>query len=116
MFFAPTVQALTAADRHNHVKILCLSTGNADGLGDVRRQELETAALTLGVRRRQDVFVLDDESRFRDGMREQWSPDEVARAREAMVHGHRSQMVWFRWGWITLGRYMLINDLVREPI
>ncbi|RMZ87311.1 hypothetical protein DV736_g5461, partial [Chaetothyriales sp. CBS 134916] len=79
MFFAPTVQALTAPHLQNHVKILCLSTGNADGLGDTRRQELEAAALTLGVRRREDIFVLDDEARFKDGMREQWSTDDIAR-------------------------------------
>ncbi|RMZ84836.1 hypothetical protein DV737_g995, partial [Chaetothyriales sp. CBS 132003] len=150
MFFAPTVQALTAPHLQNHVKILCLSTGNADGLGDTRRRELEAAALTLGVRRREDIFVLDDETRFRDGMHEQWSSDQIARvlalytlttintvrkyssiidnekaifvsdmqqylkAREAMVHGHKSQMVWFRWGWISLGRYMLVNDLARQ--
>lgn len=33
---------------------------------------------------------------------------------KAMVHGHKSQMVWFRWGWITVGRYMVVNDLKRE--
>jgi len=38
------------------------------------------------------------------------------RAREAMVSGHQSQMVWFRWGWIGLGRYMVVNDLRRERI
>lgn len=37
-------------------------------------------------------------------------------ARQAMVHGHKSQMVWFRWGWITLGRYMIINDLKKEKV
>ena len=26
---------------------------------------------------------------------------------------HWSQMVWFRWGWIGIGRYMVINELVR---
>lgn len=37
-------------------------------------------------------------------------------AQKAMVSGHRSQMRWFRWGWITLGRYMIVNDLKREEI
>lgn len=37
-------------------------------------------------------------------------------ARKAMVHGHKSQMVWFRWGWVTLSRYMIINDLHKEKI
>jgi N-acetylglucosaminylphosphatidylinositol deacetylase len=35
---------------------------------------------------------------------------------KAMVYGHQSQMVWFRWGWITIGRYMVVNDLKRERI
>lgn len=29
----------------------------------------------------------------------------------AMTQAHRSQMVWFRWGWIALSRYMYVNDL-----
>lgn len=37
-------------------------------------------------------------------------------AQSAMVRGHRSQMVWFRWGWITIGRYMTVNDLRREKV
>lgn len=37
-------------------------------------------------------------------------------AQSAMVMGHQSQMVWFRWGWITIGRYMTVNDLKREKI
>ena len=35
-------------------------------------------------------------------------------AQAAMVKCHKSQMVWFRWGWITIGRYMTVNDLKRE--
>lgn len=37
-------------------------------------------------------------------------------AQSAMVKGHQSQMVWFRWGWITIGRYMTVNDLQREKV
>ena len=33
---------------------------------------------------------------------------------KAMVYAHKSQMVWFRWGWITIGRYMFVNDLKQE--
>lgn len=39
-----------------------------------------------------------------------------ATAREAMTAAHRSQMVWFRYGWITLSRYMFMNDLRLEKI
>lgn len=37
-------------------------------------------------------------------------------AREAMTSAHVSQMVWFRYGWITLSRYMFMNDLKLEKI
>lgn len=251
MFFSPTLTRLTDPALGNHVKILCLSTGNADGLGETRKKELEAAAITLGLRKSEDVFVLDDPSKFKDGMKEQWDEKEIARvlaqafmgpaqakkaaanegpratidalvtfdkhgvsshpnhialyhgarlflsdlmhdhagfacpvsmytltsinilrkyslfldilptyftgivsdmisgvtgkrskaasggiskgskgsrvvflsdvarylkARDAMVNGHKSQMVWFRWGWITIGRYMFVNDLKREDI
>lgn len=39
-----------------------------------------------------------------------------ATAREAMTRAHVSQMVWFRYGWITLSRYMFMNDLRLEKI
>lgn len=35
-------------------------------------------------------------------------------ARQAMTDAHKSQMVWFRWGWITMSRYMVINTLNLE--
>ncbi|ETN45238.1 uncharacterized protein HMPREF1541_10115 [Cyphellophora europaea CBS 101466] len=79
MFFSPTLQSLTHPSLQNHVKILCLSTGNADGLGATRIRELEAAAVTLGLRRREDVFVMDDERRFKDGMTEKWDDKEIAR-------------------------------------
>lgn len=59
MFFAPTLLALTSPETGNHVKILCLSTGNADGLGETRRRELVKSALLLGLRHEDDVFVVD---------------------------------------------------------
>lgn len=42
--------------------------------------------------------------------------DEWVKAQMAMISGHQSQMVWFRWGWITIGRYMVVNDLKREMV
>lgn len=34
----------------------------------------------------------------------------------AMTEAHQSQMRWFRYGWIVLSRYMVINDLKLEKI
>lgn len=42
--------------------------------------------------------------------------EEYRRAQRAMVHGHESQMRWFRWGWIVLSRYLVINDLKLEEV
>jgi len=36
------------------------------------------------------------------------------RGQRAMVQGHRSQMRWFRWGWVGVGRYMVVNEVRRE--
>lgn len=43
-------------------------------------------------------------------------PDDVGRSIQAMTQGHKSQMVWFRYGWIGMSRYMVVNDLkLLEP-
>ena len=36
------------------------------------------------------------------------------KAQRAMTEAHKSQMRWFRWGWIGVGRFMVVNDLNRE--
>ncbi|KAK3301667.1 putative deacetylase LmbE-like domain-containing protein [Chaetomium strumarium] len=71
MFFAPTVQALTRPGLGNHVKILCLSSGNADGLGETRKRELAKSGLILGLRKPDDVFVVD-KPEFPDSMTTTW--------------------------------------------
>ncbi|RAK84235.1 N-acetylglucosaminyl-phosphatidylinositol deacetylase [Aspergillus costaricaensis CBS 115574] len=249
MFFAPTVLALTRPEYGNHLKILCLSSGDADGLGHIRKKELVKSALQLGLRQESDVYIIDDPTRFRDSMTVQWTESDVSAvlehafapelsdstssskkksnkagsaptatidvlltfdkggisnhpnhrslyhgavhflrslmkdksgytcpvtlytltttnllrkyagvldapftmvrgalhsvlgrggagskgqlpsrllfvssvnewmtAQSAMVKAHQSQMVWFRWGWITIGRYMVVNDLKAEKI
>ncbi|KKY27967.1 putative n-acetylglucosaminyl-phosphatidylinositol [Phaeomoniella chlamydospora] len=78
MFFGPTLTHLTAPELGNHVKVLCLSTGNAESIGGVRRKELQTSALHLGVRRPADIFIVDDQERFPDSMTKTWSATEIA--------------------------------------
>jgi N-acetylglucosaminylphosphatidylinositol deacetylase len=77
MFFAPTLLALTKPELGNHIKILCLSSGDADGLGHIRRGELQKSAKRLGIRGDSDVLVLDD-PRFQDGMGNSWAKNEIA--------------------------------------
>lgn len=40
----------------------------------------------------------------------------ITTAWKAMTTAHKSQMVWFRYGWITLSRYMYMNDLKLDSI
>jgi N-acetylglucosaminylphosphatidylinositol deacetylase len=35
-------------------------------------------------------------------------------AQRAMMEAHKSQMLWFRYGWLALSRYVSTNDLVRR--
>jgi N-acetylglucosaminylphosphatidylinositol deacetylase len=268
MFFAPTLLALTEPKLGNHVKILCLSSGmltplcfrealrlrigqgNADGLGETRKKELVKSAMTLGLRKEDDVFIIESpyvhpsyqrmalmlRSDFQDSMTTTWDKTKIASllsaafapnlakpmklkgaeaptatidvlitfdktgisshpnhislytgarhfissliynrpgwqcpvdlytltsiniarkyssfldsvisilvmafserktsnhpspllfmsgvgevriAQNAMTTAHKSQMKWFRWGWIGLSRYMVINDLKLEKV
>ncbi|KAK8117921.1 N-acetylglucosaminyl-phosphatidylinositol de-N-acetylase, partial [Apiospora kogelbergensis] len=77
MFFAPTLLALTRPDTGNHVKILCLSTGNQDGLGDTRREELKKSAKLLGLRDEDDALVLDDPN-FQDSITATWDTGKIS--------------------------------------
>ncbi|UPX15021.1 N-acetylglucosaminylphosphatidylinositol deacetylase [Ascochyta rabiei] len=232
MFFAPTLLSLTRPELGNHVKILCLSSGDADGLGETRKKELVKSGLQLGIGNKNDIHVIEDKN-FPDSMTVTWHPRLISNlltstfapkmasistkeapqanidaiitfdacgisghpnhkslhdgahtflkalmhkhgawecpvklytltttsilrkyaslldapatlitaivrkkelgsfptpllfasspfayrtAQKTMTTAHESQMRWFRWGWITLSRYMIINDLVKEKI
>ncbi|CAK7222081.1 N-acetylglucosaminyl-phosphatidylinositol de-N-acetylase [Sporothrix curviconia] len=77
MFFAPSVLALTRPETGNHVKILCLSSGNAAGLGETRKRELVKSAMALGLRDEDDVFVVDSPD-FQDSMTTEWDSQTIA--------------------------------------
>ena len=40
----------------------------------------------------------------------------LATAWKAMTTAHKSQMLWFRYGWISFSRYMVVNDLRLEEV
>lgn len=73
MFFLPLVLELAKPHHHNHILIVCFSDGDADGLGPIRRQELERSAKMLGIDK---VTILN----FEDGMNITWNADSVADA------------------------------------
>ncbi|TFB05659.1 N-acetylglucosaminyl-phosphatidylinositol de-N-acetylase [Trichoderma ghanense] len=78
MFFAPTVLALARPETGNHVKILCLSSGNSEGLGEIRKKELVQSGLALGLRDESDVFVVDNPKDFPDSMTTHWDETKIA--------------------------------------
>ncbi|KAL3505725.1 hypothetical protein ACH5RR_031107 [Cinchona calisaya] len=69
MFFSPTINYLTS--RGHNVHILCLSTGNANGIGNIRREELYLASAVLKVAPQQVKVV--DHPDLQDGFGKVWN-------------------------------------------
>lgn len=232
MFFSPVLLSLSRPVLQNKIFILCLSSGDADGLGHIRKGELVRSAMHLGVTSAEHVVVVEDK-RFIDSMSITWkaedisnvlthyfahdnaragraggpsaqidtiitfdrqgvsghpnhisllsgakaflkslmkphagwknpvtlytltsvnifrkyssigdcvgtmllatfqrkergsdptpiitvsNPFDVLKAQTAMTTAHQSQMRWFRWGWIGVSRYMVINDLIKVKV
>lgn len=84
MFFTPTLVHLKASGHALH--ILCLSSGNADGLGRVRAKELAASAKLLGV---DSITLIDDERQLADGLRTQWSAEVIQRHVAAFTQARR---------------------------
>lgn len=79
MFFSPTIEALVTSGARVH--LLCLSTGDAGGLGDERRAEVVASCSALGIPG--DRVVVLDQPELRDGPRNRWRENDVVRAIEA---------------------------------
>ncbi|KAF5388522.1 hypothetical protein D9757_004674 [Collybiopsis confluens] len=101
LFFAPTILALTRSWRQpsppqskdipqNNLLSLCLSTGDAFGLGHIRRSEYEKSLDVLGVGEENRV-VLDDPY-LQDSMEihpsKSWDPSYIADIVEEFVIAH----------------------------
>ncbi|KZV96893.1 LmbE-like protein [Exidia glandulosa HHB12029] len=86
MFFAPTVLALTSSS-DVELHSLCLSTGDADGLGKERVQELAASLDILGIpANRSRVLDLLD---LRDDITKPWNHHVIAAVVQHYVHEHR---------------------------
>ncbi|KAL2929138.1 putative N-acetylglucosaminyl-phosphatidylinositol de-N-acetylase [Bienertia sinuspersici] len=93
MFFTPTINHL--ASRGNNVHILCLSTGNADGMGDIRKDELYKACAMLKVPREQ-VAILDHPE-LQDGFGKVWNHTLIAKIVEDSISSHGIDLIWSFW-------------------
>nr|XP_043613050.1 probable N-acetylglucosaminyl-phosphatidylinositol de-N-acetylase isoform X2 [Erigeron canadensis] len=89
MFFSPTINQLTLAGHNVH--ILCMSTGNADGVGDVRKQELYRASAILKVPL-QKVTVVDHPD-FQDGFGKIWNSSTLSKIVEKKILDHAIEII-----------------------
>ncbi|CAI5497526.1 unnamed protein product [Closterium sp. Naga37s-1] len=119
LFFVPTLRALAArpsavgllvwcaalpqADSIQHgarcaLHILCLSSGNAEGLGSTRRAELKAAAATLGIA--QQCVEVVDHPQLQDGMDQSWPSDVIAGFVTDFVKRHqiKTLLTFDAWG------------------
>ena len=71
MFFAPFL--ISSNFNYCKVSIICLSTGNFDGLGSTRKNELLKCADCHNIDRNH-VHIIDHEN-LQDGKESNWSPD-----------------------------------------
>ncbi|KAL1546048.1 N-acetylglucosaminylphosphatidylinositol deacetylase [Salvia divinorum] len=89
MFFAPVINYLTS--RHHNVHILCMSTGNADGMGSIRKEELQLASVVLKIPAQQ-VTVLDHPD-LQDGFGKVWNWDLLASIIEEETRTHSIDLI-----------------------
>ncbi|KIK21264.1 hypothetical protein PISMIDRAFT_546970 [Pisolithus microcarpus 441] len=75
-FFAPTILALQRDFSQPEVYSLCLSTGNADGLGDKRRAELDHSLDILGID--SDKRWVVDHPLLQDNITMRWEASVIA--------------------------------------
>ncbi|CAN6606796.1 N-acetylglucosaminyl-phosphatidylinositol de-N-acetylase [Trichomonascus vanleenenianus] len=76
MFFGPTLQALLVPNNNNKVEILCLSNGNAEGLGAKREKELLEAVKPFGFT--SDNVTIIDHPKIQDSMELEWDSRFIA--------------------------------------
>lgn len=73
IFFGPVLQEITKPEHHNRVIYLCLSTGDIDGQGQVREEEIHQSAAVYGIQET-DIHVVDD-PKLKDGA--EWEKNDI---------------------------------------
>ncbi|PHJ20719.1 n-acetylglucosaminylphosphatidylinositol deacetylase [Cystoisospora suis] len=92
MFFSPLLSLLRQFSKTFQVYVLCLSTGNAYGLGRLREQELYRATELYGIPR-ENVEIVNDEENLSDGLT-LWSADLVAEHIDKFLTKHSISSVF----------------------
>ncbi|KLO09846.1 LmbE-like protein [Schizopora paradoxa] len=92
MFFAPTLLGLNNQVSKTSYELysLCLSSGDADGLGDIRKQELGASLDVLGVAEDRR-WVLD--SPFKDNITQFWETEQIVEYVQPYITENRINIV-----------------------
>ncbi|KAL5480896.1 GPI12 [Sanghuangporus weigelae] len=101
MFFAPTLLGLARITRHvgeqgsyygplADVYSLCLSSGDAEGLGETRKSELEAALDVLGIREGRR-WLLDEP--FHDNITESWDAKLIAQQIKPYIEDNKIDVI-----------------------
>ncbi|KAF9115647.1 hypothetical protein BGX27_007074 [Mortierella sp. AM989] len=91
MFFGPTLAELTRPEHGNTVRVLCMSSGDHDGLGEIRKKELVASCATFGIRE-SHVTVLEREE-LKDGPNELWDPSLVGDQMNLFAKKHNVEIL-----------------------
>lgn len=84
MFFGPVLHRIAHPESNNNVTIVCFSSGDFEGLGDTRKQELVASARIFGVPG-PNVRVVDDRERFPDSQSVVWDEKLLAAEISALL-------------------------------
>ncbi|KAI1711093.1 glcNAc-PI de-N-acetylase domain-containing protein [Ditylenchus destructor] len=87
MFFGPTIQCLTSSKRAE-LFVLCITSGNSAGLGQIRKKELEKAIASFGISSSHLDFLGLDDDEFADGFHEKWDIERLS----LLVSSHVRQL------------------------
>jgi N-acetylglucosaminylphosphatidylinositol deacetylase len=68
MFFTPFI---TSVSSHSNIHLLCLSSGDFDGIGETRKKELEKSTKFLNIK---TLKIIEDEM-LKDGMKNKWDKE-----------------------------------------
>lgn len=76
MFFGPTILDLANPKLNNSIILLCLSTGNHEGIGHLRSNELRASAAVLGIPASRTISL--NHAELQDDPKRYWDKDIVS--------------------------------------
>ncbi|KAF9094383.1 hypothetical protein BGX29_004253 [Mortierella sp. GBA35] len=91
MFFGPTLAELSRPEHGNTIRVLCMSSGNHDGLGEIRKKELVDSCKMFGIRE-SHVTILEREE-LQDGPKNLWDPSLVGDQMNLFAKKHNIETI-----------------------